>query len=229
MSARMSSQPSIAILDARPASQTASPAILFRLRVQAAGRVHAALLRCQVQIDARGRRYDGGERQRLFELFGDASQFDRALRPITWAHASLVVQTFDGMIECELAVPCTYDLEVAAGKYLHAMREGDVPLQFLFSGTMFRVADGALRVEPVPWDVDAAFRLPAGLWRAAMDQHFPGGGWVRLERETIDRLQAFRGRAALLTWDEAIGRLLESAGAVEAIGVPAEQASAARA
>jgi hypothetical protein len=44
-----------------------------------------------------------------------------------------------------------------------------------------------------------------------MDQFFPGGGWLRLQRDTLDRLQAFRGREAVVTWDEAIDRLLQHA------------------
>jgi hypothetical protein len=204
-------QPLITILDGRAAAQTASPSIVFRLRMALPGRVHATVLRCQVLIDARDRRYDAGDRERLYELFGDATQFDRAIRAIPWSQSSIAVPTFDDEAVCELPVACTYDLDVAAAKYLNAMRDGDVPLRFLFSGTLFRVVEGTLRVEPVSWDVEAAFRLSAGVWRAAMDQHFPGGGWIRLQRETLDRLQAFRGRSALVTWDHAIDALLDAA------------------
>jgi len=52
---------------------------------------------------------------------------------------------------------------------------------------------------------------PDQLWQTTMDQFFPGGGWLRLQRETLDRLQAFRGRQALVTWDEAIDLLLQTA------------------
>src|SRR5207253_11361437 len=104
--------------DEGPAAQTASPAITFRMRIAAGSeRVHAIALRCHVRIDARRRGYALDERKRLYELFGDASQFDRLLRPVTWSQCSLVVPTFDGQIECDLPVACTYDLEVAAAKY----------------------------------------------------------------------------------------------------------------
>jgi hypothetical protein len=53
--------------------------------------------------------------------------------------------------------------------------------------------------------------MPARVWQTTMDQFFPGGGWIRLQRETIDRLQAFRGRHAVLSWDAAIDRLLQHA------------------
>jgi hypothetical protein len=48
-----------------------------------------------------------------------------------------------------------------------------------------------------------------------MDQFFPGGGWLMLRRDTIDRLQAFRGRHAVVTWDEAIELLLQDMAAEE--------------
>jgi hypothetical protein len=50
-----------------------------------------------------------------------------------------------------------------------------------------------------------------------MDQFFPGGGWVRLQRETLDRLQAFRGRQAVTTWDETIDALLQLAASQQAV------------
>jgi len=213
---------SIAITDARPASQVAAPAIAFRLYVEdlLGGRVHAVVLRCHIRIDARRRRYTPAEQERLYELFGDPAQWDRTLQAVTWSQTSLVVPSFERHAEVDFTVPCTYDLEVASAKYLHAVREGDIPLVFLFSGTIFRAGEagrvsgvietGAFIVEPVSWDLEAAFRMPCAVWQATMDQFFPGGGWLRLQRETIDRLQAFRGRQAVVSWDEAIDLLLQA-------------------
>jgi uncharacterized protein DUF6084 len=208
---------SIAILNARPAPLTAAPAVVFQLRIEeiAGARVHAMTLRCQTRIEPRGRRYTNDEQARLYELFGDVSQWDRTLQAVTWAQSSLAVPAFVGRIDVDLAVACTYDLEVASAKYLHAVRDGDIPLTFLFSGTVFSIADGQMTAGPIPWDLEAPFRLPASTWRATMDQFFPGGGWLRLQRETIDRLQAFRGRHAVVSWDDAIALLLEQAAAEE--------------
>ena len=36
----------------------------------------------------------------------------------------------------------------------------------------------------MPWNLEASYRLPAQVWHAAMDRFFPGGGWLRLERDT---------------------------------------------
>lgn len=201
------------ILDARPSPQTAAPGITFRLRLEEMSGVpvHAIALRCDVRIEPRGRHYAAEERRRLYELFGDESQWDRSLRPVSWTHSTLVVPTFVTRVDVDLPVGCSYDLQVASGKYLHAIRNGDVPLRFLFSGTVFRANGGPLSIEPVPWDVEATFRMATAVWRDAMDGFFPGGGWIRLQSETIDRLQAFRGRHAVVSWDEAIARLMEPA------------------
>jgi uncharacterized protein DUF6084 len=200
----------VTVLSAQPSAHTAAPGITLRLRIEniAGGRIHAVVLRCQTRIEPRSRHYTKDEQERLFELFGDVSQWDRTLRGVTWAHSTLAVPSFDRQIDIDLPVPCTYDLEVASAKYLHAVRDGDVPLVLLFSGTVFRVADGSLSIEPVPWDLETSCRMPAHVWRSTLEQFFPGGGWVRLQRDTIDRLQAFRGRRALVSWDEAINRLI---------------------
>src|SRR5215510_3788839 len=86
------------ITGAAPAQQSASPAIVFRLRIgdSAGGCVHAVALRCQIQIQARARRYDGDEQRRLFELFGTPAQWDRTLTTVLWAQSSVVVPSFEG-------------------------------------------------------------------------------------------------------------------------------------
>src|ERR1044072_8292405 len=94
-------------------------------------------------------------------------------------------------------------LVVVSGRYVSRIREVDVPLVFLFSGMAFRTG----LVQPVPWDREASYRMPASVWRSTMDRFFPGGGWLRVSSDTIDRLQAFRGRQALVSWDDVIDRL----------------------
>ncbi|MGW6159375.1 DUF6084 family protein, partial [Streptomyces sp. NPDC055144] len=44
-----------------------------------------------------------------------------------------------------------------------------------------------------------------------IDQHFPGTGWVRLPRDTMDDLLEFRSRRALSSWEATVRALLESA------------------
>jgi hypothetical protein len=214
------------ITDAQPAPQTAAPAVNFRIRIrnESAGRIHALALRCTVRIDPRGRRYTSAEAARLYELFGDVSQWDRTLAPVTWAQSALLMPSFDDQIDVDLPVACTYDLEVGSAKYLHAVRESGIPLTFLFSGMVFTVRPSANRptppalwIEPVPWSAEAAYVMPAHIWQATMDRFFPGEGWLRLRRDTIDRLQAFRGRQAVVSWDEAIEILFQHAEAREPV------------
>ena len=201
------------IVDGVPAPDTAAPAVRFRLHIDnpSPARIHALALRVQVQIEPRSRAYDDEERARLYELFGDGSTWERSRQPLLWTHASTVVTAFDRETEVDLLVACTYDLDVASAKFLHAVRKDDVPLRFLFSGTIFGVVDGALNVQPVPWQSEADYRLPADVWQQTMDQFFPGGGWMRVSRETLDRLQAWRGVRACISWDETLDALMRAA------------------
>lgn len=207
----------ISIIGAHPSPLTAAPGITFRLRIEELSglRVDTIALRCQVQIAARSRRYTKHEQSRLYELFGSVSQWQQTLRSVTWSQSTLVVPSFANRIDVDLQVACTYDLQIASAKYLHAIRDHGVPLTFLFSGTIFQAAESGLSIEPVPWDREASYVMPATVWHAAMDQFFPGGGWLMVRRDTIDRLQAFRGRHAVVTWDEAIDLLLQDIAAEE--------------
>ena len=46
------------------------------------------------------------------------------------------------------------------------------------------------------------------VWREAVDVHFPGQAWLRVRRETFDRLSVYRGRHGLTSMDDALDRLL---------------------
>jgi Family of unknown function (DUF6084) len=87
-----------------------------------------------------------------------------------WTHADTVVPAFDERIEVDLLVPCTFDFNVAATKFFHALEEGEVPLTFLFSGTVFyRADDSGLQATRISWTKEAQFRLSAEVWRKMMD------------------------------------------------------------
>jgi hypothetical protein len=119
------------------------------------------------------------------------------------------VPAFTGSTTVEAALPCTYDFEVTAAKYLASLEGGEVPLEFLFSGSVFYAGEGgALRVSRISWEGEAQFRLPVSVWRDTMDHYFPNAAWLRLDRETFNRLYAYKGRHALTSWDAAIDALL---------------------
>ena len=45
------------------------------------------------------------------------------------------------------------------------------------------------------------------VWKATMEHHFRGTAWVRLSKESFDRLSAYKARNALATWDDALEAL----------------------
>ncbi|MEU1185052.1 DUF6084 family protein [Streptomyces sp. NPDC005820] len=192
----------------------AGPTLVFRLHVTASGDtpVHALALRCQIRIEPARRGYDDGEADALKDLFGERSRWGGTLNPVQFAQVPLMVSGFTGETEADLVVPCTYDLDIAATRYLAALTDGEVPLLMLFSGTAFTGA-GGFRVEPVPWDREAAFRMPVATWREMVEQHFPGCGWIRLPRDTMDALLAYRSRHALPSWEATVEALLDGGAA----------------
>ena len=109
-------------------------------------------------------------------------------------------------------MPCSYDFSLAATKYFDALEEGEMPLCFLFSGTIFHeAADGALQVAQISWEKEAYFRLPAATWRGLMDAYYPNTAWLCLRKDVFDRLDHYRSRQGLPTWEQAMERLLSAA------------------
>ncbi len=205
----------ITVVSGAPDPYAAAPTLLLRLRLETPETepVHAMVLKAQIRIEPQRRRYSADEEARLLELFGEAPQWAESLRPFLWTHVTTTVAEFTGTTEIDLPVPCTYDFEVAAAKYLHSLGDGEIPLVLLFNGTIFSYRDGGLVVQPVAWNVEAEHRLPVSAWRATMDTFFPDSGWIRLRRDTIDALTRYKADRALTSWEDAFERLLKEAGA----------------
>jgi hypothetical protein len=202
------------IEDAGPLVPAAVPTLRFGLRIEDSGSadIRSVALNAQVRIAATRRRYDKRDEERLVELFGRPEQWARSLQSLHWTNVPLQVRGFTESTEVDIPVPCTYDLEVSATRYFHALEDGEVPLEFLFSGTAFYAGEaGGLQVAPIAWDCDADFRMPVAVWRETMDRVFPGSAWLRLDKERFDRLHAYRARKTLLTWEDAVDSLLNSA------------------
>jgi hypothetical protein len=197
-------------LGARPEPFAAGPSLELRIAVRdEPGRdVGAIALRCQLRVEPQRRGYSQAEAGRLHDLFGPRERWSEALHPFSLAHLTAMVPAFRLESEFNLAVPLSYDLEVAAGKYFASLEDGAIPLRLLFSGTIFTGIGQRLVIEPIPWSAEASFDLPAGTWRATMDAHFPGGGWIRLRSETIARLRQAVAETPVLGVDELIDRLL---------------------
>jgi hypothetical protein len=207
----------LAVVAARVEPHALVPTLTFTVRVAVgeAERVHAIALRCQIQIEPGARRYVPAEGERLYELFGEPIRWHDTLKPLLWTQLSVLVPSFTGTIDVDVPVTCSYDLEVAASKYFHALDDGEIPLLFQFSGTVFFAGDERFSVSPIGWDEDASYRLPVAVFREVMDRYFPNSAWLRLSREQIDALHRFKGRHALPTFDHAISTLLARAEAEE--------------
>jgi hypothetical protein len=205
------------VVDVVPEPWAAAPNLLARVGVEETSGepVHALALRAQVRIEPQRRRYDDEEERALLGLFGDRTRFSTTLKPFAWLHASTVAPGFRDGCEIELPLPCTYDFEVSGTTYLHALRDGEIPLLFLFSGTVFARGGTGFSVTPVPWDAEARYRLPVAVWRDLMETWFPGTEWVRVRRETVDALAHYRHLRGLTTWDDALTTLLAEVSAEE--------------
>ena len=173
--------------------------------------VDAIALRCQIRIEPQRRRYREAEAQRLHDLFGDTSRWADTLKPLQFTTVTSMVPAFTGSTSVELPVPFSYDLEIASARYFAALDEGVIPLLLLFSGTVFANVDGRLQVQQVPWSKEISAGLPVQVWREAVDAHFPDSAWIRMTRQTLDGLSAFKARHALPTWDATMQALLAAA------------------
>ncbi|HEV2088562.1 MAG TPA: DUF6084 family protein [Cryptosporangiaceae bacterium] len=210
----MSSALSFSCTGARPEQYAASPTMLFDLTIRESTgvRVHAALLRAQLRIEPHRRRYSAEEAEGVHDMFGEVSRWGDTLKPIQLAMATLLTPAFTGELQIPLPVSFSYDIEVACNKYLNAMRDGEIPILMLFSGSVFYQTDNGVQIDPVAWHEEANFRLPVAVWREMMDLHFPGQGWIQMRTDTIDALRRYRAKQADLTWDHTMERLLKDAG-----------------
>jgi hypothetical protein len=199
------------VLDIAPEPYAATPILNARVRIEETTgvTVHAMALRGQVRIDPQRRDYDQEEAVGLGDLFGARERWNTTLKPFLWMHTTAMVRGFTGAIDVDLPLACTYDFEVAATKYLHAVRKGDIPLSLMWSGTVFTRGATDFQVEQIPWNCDVDYQMPTTVWRQAMDIFFPGSAWIRVPRPTLDALQQWKSERGLLTWEAAFAALLD--------------------
>ena len=117
-----------------------APTLSFKLQITNAienEEVYAAALKCQVMVEAIKRTYNENAKDKLHELFGEPFRWDETLKSFFWTIINIPVPRFTGKTAVEITIPCSEDQAMAAGKYFYAVSDGDVPLAFLFSGTLF--------------------------------------------------------------------------------------------
>ncbi|TVS84834.1 DUF6084 family protein [Mycobacterium helveticum] len=215
----MTEQPidvAFAVHDVAPEPYSVTPVLTARVGITAGGpdahtgTVHAIALRCQVRIEPLRRSYSDAEAAGLLDLFGGRERWADTQRTFLWQHCAAMVPGFAGHTTMTLALDCTYDFEVTAAKYAHALRDGALPLQFLFSGTMFVKNDRGFSVQQVPWDCECRHDMPVAVWRELIAQHYPDTGWVRLSHETVAALARYKSARGLLDLDRAVTSLLDA-------------------
>jgi hypothetical protein len=202
------------VVDAEVPPYAAVPMLIFKLHIVNTVEtqlIHSIMLRCQLQINVKRRRYSSEAQARLLELFGEPQRWGQTLRPLLWTHVSTSVPQFSESTTIDLAVPCTYDFEVIATKYFNALEDGYIPLTFLFSGTIFYEGDqDNLQVGQISWSKEATFLLPVALWQEMIQRYYPNSTWIRLRKDVFDQLYQYKATHGLPTWEEVVDRLLRT-------------------
>lgn len=202
------------ITGAEARAYAAVPTLIFKLRIENAGeeeRIHSVLLRSQIQIAVNRRRYSPEAQAKLLEVFGEPERWGETLRPLLWTHTNVTVPQFSGSVTIDMPVACTYDFEVVGTKYFDALGDGDVPLTFLFSGTIFYEGEEEhLQVAQISWSKEASFRLPTAVWQDMMAHYFPNSTYIRLDKDVFDQLYRYKATHGLPTWENVITRLLQT-------------------
>jgi len=204
------------VISAEAITFAVAPMLSFRLRItnlDDGQRIQSVALRCQIQIETPRRHYVPREQERLLDLFGEAERWGRTLRPMLWTHTSTTVPPFQGDTIVELPVPCSFDFNVAATKYFAGLEDGEVPLNLMFSGTVFfESEDLGLQVEQISWNKEARYRLPIRVWQEMMDHYYPNSAWLCLRRDVFDRLSRYKTKQGITTWEQTIESIIPAAG-----------------
>ena len=207
---------SFEIIGAEAVVYSALPMINFKMRIaNVAGeeQIQNINLKTQIMLSVLQRRYSAEEKSKLFELFGEPERWGKTLRTFLWTHVTTVVPRFTGSTVVELPVPCLYDFEVVSTKYFDALEDGEIPLSFLFSGTIFYEGpEGNLQIGQVSWSKEATYRLPVALWREVINIHFPNSAWIRLPKDVFDQLYQYKMTQGYITWEEVLVHLLRASG-----------------
>ena len=196
----------------RPVPYAAAPLLALKLAIandRPSEQIHSVILQCQIQIEATRRGYNSGEQSRLLDLFGEPERWGHTLRATLWTHTSVNVPAFRGATTVDLPVACSFDFNVAATKYFHALEQGEIPLCLLFSGTIFyESALAPVQAARIPWSKEARYRLPVSVWKQLMDLYYPNSAWLSLRRDVFDRLDEYKREHGIATWEQVMERLL---------------------
>lgn len=205
---------SFEIVGAEVSTFAAVPTLIFKLRVDnayAQEQIQSVMLKTQIQITATHRRYNPTAQEHLLDVFGEPKRWGETLRSLLWTHANTIVPSFIGSTTLDLPITCTYDFEVVSTKYFAALEDGEIPLTFLFSGTVF-YTDGSdkLQVGQISWSSEATYRLPVTTWQEMIAHYYPHSAWIRLNKDVFDKVYLYKARHGLPTLEDAMMHLLQA-------------------
>jgi Family of unknown function (DUF6084) len=206
--------PEFAVLGAHAVRYAAAPMLALELQVSEPNgrRIYMIALRIQVMIEPARRRYDDDTRERLLELFGAPERWAVTTRSLVFAQLDVVVPAFTGMTTVTVPISCSYDMELAAAKYLRSLPDGEAPLALHFNGMIYYPGeDGGLQMVLVPWTKSIDFRMPVSVWHETIEHYYPNTGWLGLRTETLEALQREKLRRGLATLDACVAELLAEA------------------
>jgi hypothetical protein len=206
--------PAFTVLGAEPIPRCATPTLRFRLGVEdATGTpVHFIALTALITVEPGRRTYTPSDRERLVELFGEPERWGSTTGSFRWSQLDTVIGPFESSGLFELDVECGYDHEITVTKYCSGLGDGTIPLRLHFNGTIyFDGGDGGLQILPLAWDRSARFELPLAVWREMIDEHYPGGAWLRVSQGILGELSRFKTAAGAPTLDDAMRQLLDAA------------------
>ena len=137
-------RPEFAVIGARPLSYAARADVNARpagLASTSGRQVYMVALTIQLMIEPARRAYDDATRERLVDLFGPPERW--AVPPAAWCGPSSTCscRRSSARRRSRSRSPCSYDLEVAAAKYLHALPDGEAPLALHFNGMIYYPGD----------------------------------------------------------------------------------------
>ncbi len=190
--------------------RAAVPMINFRIRVMNGGLepVRVAAVVCRIEIDTPRRSPTAEDRERLHDLFGESSRWAESGDTLLWTSATMVVPAFSETTACDLLAPCSFDFNVAATKYFYGLQQGAAPLRFHFSGqVVFENSHGGLESAALAQE-QASYLLPLSAWSDLMDHFYPSSVWLRLPRETFERLYRYKTDRAIPTWEDVFDDIL---------------------
>jgi hypothetical protein len=202
-------EPQLWVLDCAAVPHTAAPTLSFTLRAKEESglEVYTVALTAQIHLEASSRPHDAAVRDALVDVFGEPERWNDTARSVIWAKRDVLVPSFSGSTTFELQLPCSTDLELATTRYFEAVPDGEAPLAFHFSGSIFyRGAHDRMQLTMVPWHSTAQFRLPLATWRKAVGDR---GGLVRVTDATFEALKGYQHDRGLPSLGAAVSELVE--------------------